>query len=208
MRKLLPVLLLATLLAPAAFAEKKWIPADRQVACAEARDKDLCARLLTILDRDQVARYAALNDPDNAEREKEVDRVDAENIVQLEEIIARVGWPGKTLVGGKASGAVWTVLQHSDHAILKKHLGLMTKAAEAGEVDGDLLATSIDRVRVGDGQPQVYGTQFHQVNGEWVPRPIEDEANVDARRKSVGLGPLAEYTALLRQMHSQQPKKQ
>ena len=65
-----------------------------------------------------------------------------------------------------------------------------------------LLATSVDRVRVSEGKPQVYGTQFHEVDGVWVPQPIEDEANVDARRKNVGLPPLA--TALLRQMHAMQ----
>jgi len=209
MRKLLTfIALTATVLSSAAFAaEKKWIPADRAVACAEAQDKALCAQLLDMVDRDQFARYAEINDPDNDERDKEVDRVDDENIVELEEIIAKHGWPGKSLVGMKASGAVWTVLQHSEHATLKKHLPLMMRAAEAGDVDGGLLATSVDRVRVGDGLPQVYGTQFHQVNGEWVPRPIEDEANVDARRQSVGLGPLAEYQALLRQMHARKAKE-
>jgi hypothetical protein len=183
-------------------AEKKWIPADRSVACAEATDKDLCARLLTILDRDQVPRYADLNDPGNPLHKEEIARAGAQNIAEVEEIIAKAGWPGKSLVGAKASGAVWTILQHSKIETLKKHLELMTKAAEKGEIDGGLMATSVDRVRVSEGKPQLYGTQFHEVNGVWVAEAIEDEANVDARRKSVGLGPLAEYTALLRQMHA------
>jgi hypothetical protein len=42
MRTLL-MFVLAISLSPAAFAEKKWIPADRAVACAEASDKELCA---------------------------------------------------------------------------------------------------------------------------------------------------------------------
>ena len=205
MRKLLTFIALTATVAFA--AEKKWIPADRAVACAEAQDKALCAQLLDMVDRDQFARYAEINDPDNDERDKEVDRVDDQNIIELEEIIAKHGWPGKTLVGLKGSGAVWTVLQHSEHATLKKHLPLMMKAAEAGDVDGGLLATSVDRVLVGDGLPQVYGTQFQEVDGQWVPRPIEDEANVDARRKSVGLGPLAEYQALLRQMPARKAKE-
>lgn len=205
MRKLL---IFTALVATAAFAQKKeWRPADRAVACAEAQDKALCAQLLDMVDRDQFARYAELNDPDNKELNVETERVDAENIVELEKILAKVGWPGKSLVGAKASGAVWTILQHSDHAVLEKHLPLMTKAADAGEIDGGLLATSVDRVRVGDGQPQVYGTQFRQVNGEWVPQPIEDEANVDERRKKVGLPPLAEYQKLFQQMHAR-PRKE
>lgn len=208
MRKLAAVLVFTTI-AVSSYAQnqKKWIPADRAVACAEARDKDLCAQLLTLVDRDQFARYAEINDPGNEALKKETERVDDENIVELEAILEKHGWPGKTLVGTKASGAVWTIIQHSEHATLKKHLPLMTKAAEAGEIDGGLLATSIDRVRVGDGLPQVYGTQFRQVDGKWVPQPIEDEANVDERRKSVGLGPLAEYQALFQQMHARKAKE-
>jgi len=203
MQKLASLSLFLLLACAATAAEKKWIPADRAVACAEAKEKELCARLLDILDRDQFPRYAALNEPENPQREEEVARADAQNIVELETILAKHGWPGKSLVGVKASGAVWTILQHTKIETLKKHLDLMAKAAAAGEVDGGLYATSIDRVRVSEGKPQVYGSQHHEVDGVWVPYPIEDEANVDARRRSVGLGPLAEYTALLRQMHAQ-----
>lgn len=208
MHKVAAVLLALSVVCTAFAAERKWIPADRSVACAEAKEKELCAQLLTILDRDQVPRYAHLNDPDNPQRKEDVARADAQNIIELEEILAKRGWPGRTMVGVKASGAVWTILQHTKIETLKKHLDLMKSAADAGEVDGGLFATSLDRVRVSDGKPQVYGTQFHEVNGVWVPETIEDEANVDARRKSVGLQPLAEYTALLRQMHAQQPKSE
>ncbi len=202
MRKFISLPLFLLLVCGASAAEKKWIPADRAVACAEASDKTLCARLLDIVDRDQFPRYADLNDPGNAQIKEDIARADARNIVEIEEILAKHGWPSKELVGTRASGAVWTVLQHSKIETLKKHLDLMTKAAERGDIGGGLLATSVDRVRVSEGKPQVYGTQFLEVDGVWVPQPIEDEANVDARRKSVGLGPLAEYTALLRQMHS------
>ena len=51
------------------------------------------------------------------------------------------------------------------------------------------------------GKPQRFGTQFHTVDGEFVPLPIEDPDNLDARRQSVGLPPMAEYT---KQMQSLQ----
>jgi hypothetical protein len=35
-----------------------------------------------------------------------------------------------------------------------------------------------------------------------VPQPIEDEANVDARRASVGLGTLEEYAAQMQRMYN------
>ncbi|MCP4246955.1 MAG: hypothetical protein GY778_07885, partial [bacterium] len=55
------------------------------------------------------------------------------------------------------------------------------------------LAYLTDRVLVQEGKPQRYGTQFFAKDGVFKLNPIEDEAYVDARRKEVGLGPLAEY---------------
>jgi hypothetical protein len=57
---------------------------------------------------------------------------------------------------------------------------------------GDL-ADLTDRVLLAEGKKQVYGTQFTLVNGKCKPRPLKDEANVDKRRKEVGLEPLADY---------------
>ena len=60
------------------------------------------------------------------------------------------------------------------------------------------MAYLTDRVLVAEGKPQRYGSQFFTVDGELKPRPIEDEANVDARRKEVGLGTMAQYTKLMK----------
>jgi hypothetical protein len=50
-----------------------------------------------------------------------------------------------------------------------------------------------DRIRFFEGRLQKYGTQFDwDENGQFNPLPIEDDANVEQRRRSVGLGPLAE----------------
>ena len=63
----------------------------------------------------------------------------------------------------------------------------------------------LDRVLVGEGKPQVYGTQGKRFE-DWKGKepelePIEDEANVDKRRAEVGLPPLAEYVKFLKQMY-------
>lgn len=57
------------------------------------------------------------------------------------------------------------------------------------------LAYLVDRVRVAEGKPQVYGTQWgSNADGNPEPRtPIEDEANVDILRASVGLGTIDDY---------------
>jgi hypothetical protein len=56
-----------------------------------------------------------------------------------------------------------------------------------------------DRVRVGEGRPQLFGTQVQEQDSKTVPYPIEDENHVDDRRQNVGLASLAEY---LRQVAS------
>ena len=106
-----------------------------------------------------------------------------------------------------SSGASWTIIQHADLETQKKYLDVMTRAVESGELEGALLATTVDRIRIREGQPQLYGTQFREVNGEMVPEPIEDEAHVDERRAKVGLQPLVEYAILIKQMYQSQAKK-
>ena len=181
--------LLLLLLSP----QSAWKPADPNLFCNDAKDKQLCAELLGIRDRDQEVRHRWIADMKNEALKAEVAQVDRENLVRIEAIIAERGWPGTTLAGKSAGGAVWTVIQHADLATQKKYLDTMTKAVEAGELEAALYGTTVDRIRVREGQPQLYGTQFREVNGVQVPEPIEDEANVDARRAAKGMTTLAQY---------------
>jgi hypothetical protein len=48
-----------------------------------------------------------------------------------------------------------------------------------------------------EGRPQLYGTQFNNVDGKLELHPIEDAEHVDERRAMLGLEPLAEYKAQL-----------
>jgi hypothetical protein len=74
-------------------------------------------------------------------------------------------------------------------------------AVENKEASASHMAYLTDRVLVADGKPQRYGTQFHSVDGKLQPRPTEDPANLDARRKSVGLPPMAEYVKQMQSMY-------
>ena len=198
-----PVAFLLGLALPAAgLAQAQWVPPDPKVACASAADRALCAELLAVRDRDQAVRYRELDEGATPAVVQETSRVDRENLARVEAIVAARGWPGRSLVGDDASGAAWTVIQHADLAVQKKYVAMMAAAADAGELDRALLATTIDRVAVGDGKPQTYGTQFREVGGRLVPFPIVDEARVDERRKKVGLGPLAEYAETMRRVYA------
>ena len=142
-----------------------------------------------IRDRASRARYAdaAIN-----ARWAEVDR---KNTARLKAIVAERGWPGKGLVGPDGAQAAWLLVQHADRDrdFQRRCLTLLEQAVKAGEASGVHLAYLTDRVRVGDGRPQLYGTQFLTIDGREELQPIEDQAHVDERRKAVGLPPLAEY---------------
>jgi hypothetical protein len=121
--------------------------------------------------------------------------MDAKHLPRLKELLAKYGWLGTHVVGKGGSTAAWLLVQHMDADVpfQRYALDLMTAAAAKDEASKKDLAYLTDRVLLAEKNPQRYGTQFATVNGTLVPRPMEDPAGVDERRKSVGLGTLAEY---------------
>jgi hypothetical protein len=137
-------------------------------------------------------------------RLKEVDR---KNLAWMKEVVNRLGWPGKTLVGADGVQAAWLLVQHadSDVAFQKRCLVLIVAAVKKGEATPENMAYLTDRVRVAEKKKQVYGTQFHDVDGRQQPYPIEDEANLDRRRNEAGLLPMAEYRKLIDEIYGPKP---
>ena len=162
---------------------------------------ELARELLVMEQEDVDARRAAAKFPVavgqklSDDHEAALDRVkdvDERNTERLKEIIDEHGWPGRTLVGEAAASSAWLIVQHtSDRKFQKRALKLMQEAGP-DEVDQKDLAYLVDRDRVFDGKKQVYGTQFHCVDGEHEPFPIADEEDVDERRRKIGLHSIAD----------------
>jgi hypothetical protein len=132
---------------------------------------------------------------------------DLRNRLWLKEIVEKHGWPGQSLVGKVGAQTAWLLAQHadSDREFQKKCLAKM-EAMPKGEVEPKHIAYLTDRILVGEGKKQKYGTQAKFQDGKVLPAPIEDEAKVDQRRKSLGLEPLADYLKLMEKMYAP-PKK-
>jgi hypothetical protein len=196
---------LAPLRAEPAFARIAEKAAANEAKLLQAQNPQLRDELLRMMEEDQAARRAAgaARFKDTAANER-MKAIDIKNTARMKEIVAREGWPTKTLVGERGAQAAWLLVQHADLdvAFQRQCLPLLEKSVAAGEGDPKALAYLTDRVLVAEGKPQRYGTQFHTVEGKLVPRPIEDEANVDARRAAVGLGTMAEYNAQMQHMAS------
>jgi hypothetical protein len=205
---------------PPAPSEPKQPPAVKEPKLRE----ELMARVKT----DQAARMAMiefmkkhdsggrivldkLTPEQKAENERvssTLDKVDRENTKWLAEIVEKHGWPTISLVGQDGSNDAWLLVQHADKdpKFQRKCLDLMTKAPKE-EVSQKNLAYLTDRVLLAEGKKQIYGTQFTSANGKWEPRPLEDPANVDRRRKEAGLPPLSEYARMMEEMYGKPGKK-
>ena len=105
-------------------------------------------------------------------------------------------WPGRRLVGADGEAAAWLVAQQEidDVELQRRCLELLEVAAALGDADPVHYAYLCDRVRMADGRPQLYGSQFVRADhGGLVPWHLDDLARVEARRVRLGLPPFAEH---------------
>ena len=126
-------------------------------------------------------------------------RADSANTAWLKAYVARWGWPTAAQVGRKAVEAGFFIVQHAVHdtAFMRAMLPAIEQARRRGDLDGGAVAMLTDRIEVKAGHGQIYGTQLSLRGGRWVLDPIADSAAVDARRRRMGLPPLAEYLRLV-----------
>ena len=152
-------------------------------------DAALSAELIEMLAQDQADRLAG-----------DGEGTDEERTERLREIIVAHGWPTYSLVGEEAEDAAWAIAQHSDHDpdFQREAREWLQIAVENDDASPGNLAYLTDRIAVGAGEPQTYGTQIGcGEDGPAPSTPIADEAAVDERRAEVGLPPLADYYAEL-----------
>jgi len=182
--------------------DARWVPIRKRCEEASAayakslKEPELRAELLKRMKEDQRIRLEP--NPNMAEWM----RIDADNTAYMKTVIDKYGWPGKSMVGDDGALGAFLMVQHADAdaAFQETCLPLLTAAAERGEARPQDMAFLTDRVLVARGKPQRYGSQFFSgPDGVLKPRPIEDPEDLDARRKAVGLGPMADY---VKQMES------
>ena len=159
-------------------------------------DQDARKKLIELTSRRHAENDKALSESAEFKSLRDIDR---KNTAWLKMVVTAHGWPGKSAVGEDGAQAAWLLVQHADHDrdFQKQSLKLIQAAFKKGEVTGQQVAYLTDRVLVADKRNQLYGTQFQAKDGELVPFPIEDEANVDKRRQEIGLSSLAEYKKVL-----------
>ncbi|WP_420455477.1 DUF6624 domain-containing protein [Rubrivirga sp.] len=179
------------------------VPAVAQDVAEPALRADLLERYAAEQDVRMRLIAAGIAEPDRALL-SEMSAIDADNLARVVEIVDTHGWPTPELVGADGVNAAFMIVQHADPATQERMLPLVEAAYRAGDLPGQSYAMLLDRVLVvGRGEPQVYGTQAaFGPDGEMVVSPTIDDATLDARRAEVGLPPVAEYLAMLREAYA------
>jgi CYTH domain-containing protein len=126
---------------------------------------------------------------------KVIEWKDSLNLIEVRKILDTRGWLGADIVGGKGNSTLFLVIQHADQKIQEQYLPMMREAVAKGNAAASSLALLEDRVALGQGKKQIYGSQIGMFSetGENYVLPLEDPDNVDERRMSVGLGKLQDY---------------
>ncbi|MFD3001183.1 DUF6624 domain-containing protein [Pontibacter toksunensis] len=144
---------------------------------------------------DPIQKEFGANSPQMKAVWEEMTKIDEENKNKVVAILEKHGWPGKSMVGPQANSAVFLVIQHSDKETMEKYLPMLRDAVAKGEAAKSQQALMEDRVRMNNGQPQLYGSQLrtNAETGQYELYTIEDEVNVDKRRAKMEMEPLKDY---------------
>lgn len=166
-------------------------------------DKPLQADLLQIFEEDQkyrkqmssIEKTYGYQSKEMQDLIKIILEKDSINLIKVKAILDKYGWVGSDKVGAQANQTLFLVIQHSDLATQQKYLPMMRQAVKDQKANGSALALLEDRVALGEGRKQTYGSQIDRDDdtGKSYVLPLEDPDNVDKRRSEVGLGPLADY---------------
>lgn len=191
--------------------DKRWQPLMDSILhnkdIAEAGFNKPVVRILdTILEEDQKYRMgfdAIENDVMKSIEQKDKERTelvhkmniaDGKNLKKVLAILDKYGWLGPEEIGQEGNSALFLVIQHSNQETQEKYLPMMREAVKNKKAEPSALALLEDRVLLGQGKKQIYGSQLTtDANGNSRFSPIDDEVNVNKRRAEVGLEPIEEY---------------
>ena len=127
---------------------------------------------------------------------------DIENTNKLKEIINSYGFPTLKMVGIDGMEAIFYLLQHSNSDIkwMESQLVNVEQSVNNGDMNNSDLAYLTDRIMTLKNNTQLYGTQFLNIDFQnnsiqWIP--IEDNLNLNIRRKKMNLMPIELYSDLI-----------
>lgn len=155
-------------------------------------------QLLACKDEDQAAREAWIRTGAmhaDSPQARAVEAIDQRHTQRIKRLWTDHPIPGADAIGIDGVNAAFLLIQHATDTAWAIGQGAhMRTLLSGGSLSLSDYALYEDRIHVKLHQPQRFGSQFHTgPDGRLMPYPIEDPANVDARRAAMNLQPLAEY---------------
>nr|WP_315255582.1 DUF6624 domain-containing protein [uncultured Flavobacterium sp.] len=139
----------------------------------------------------------------NSKVYKIMNNQDSINLIRIEEIIAKYGYPGKKLVGEPTNEAAWYVIQHSKK--IANYFPMIQEAGSSNEISFVKVAMMHDRMLMEEGKEQLYGTQvageniLNATTGKeefwYYVWPVQHPESVNELRKESGFTTTVEENA-------------
>jgi len=158
---------------------------------------------LTDAARSRIDFLAAQDEPQAAQRRAELETAERANAERFGAWLSACGWPRRSVEGPEALRHAWLVAQQwrADLPFQRQVVRQLELAVLDGEAPAMHLAAASDRLAVQEGRPQRYGTQLRQAGAcGWDYYLLDDPARVEARRKRLGLPPLADHRRTINAM--------
>ena len=115
--------------------------------------------------------------------------IDCDNTDWLAAQMREIGWFDIPRYGKEADQDAWMLVQHADRnkAFQRETLAYLEDWLPERRIRATL-RSSCDRVAMGEGRPQRYGTQgMCAPDGNWAPHEVEDPAGSIASPQALGL---------------------
>lgn len=152
-------------------------------------DKKLSKELVkTAITQSNLLKEVVAKDQSNKSDREKLHKLYTKDTARLCQILKTSGWPTTQLVDENAVRAAYYILRNSLSFELQRDLlPVIVAVVKKDPSQKSEFAALIDRLRVSAGQKQLFGTQSASEDGFIVIFPVEDEANLDARRAEFGL---------------------
>lgn len=195
-------------------------PANEQIATFDARVESgeaIVAEIGAMSARDRLLREAIIDGfrtiTTGEERQAYIegtrhhfDRIDGETTARLRQIFARMSWRELNAISPAAAEQTFSLISHSDDTEFKREMAAQFEPlARDGTIRGEQYANLIDDIALSENRGQVYGMNFECHHGVYQAKPVEDPANLNARRASIHLNSIEDYSAQMRTMYGECP---
>jgi hypothetical protein len=136
---------------------------------------------------------------------------DRRHTIEVRKIFYKYGFPNYDLVGIRGASSFWLLVQHQDNnpALQDSILKVMKIEVDKGKASSSDYAYLVDRVKLHNGEKQIYGTQMrlNHDHTSYEPRDVIEPEKLNERRADVGLSTIEEYIDLMNSRHFGDLKK-